>query len=112
MTPTITAVDTVKYSGRRASRLFRYVFSLWHFSGDPEQVTTNFLDEFEETVNAMPVASDREEGYTVINVHPWSIQVKDIDYVVSKLGEESAIIILPFRRTEPKVLPKFATNTA
>ena len=30
--------------------------------------------------------SDKEEGYTVVNVHPWTITMESLDYVVSKLG--------------------------
>ena len=51
-----------------------------------ECVTEEWLDGIIADINAMPVAPDKEEGYTVVNVHPWTITMESLDYVVSKLG--------------------------
>lgn len=66
--------------------------SLWHPSDKPGNVTKEWLDEFIEKVNAFPVSPDSEDGYTVINVHPWTITIEDLDYVVSKLDKKFELV--------------------
>ena len=61
-------------------------FTMWHPSCKEECVTREWLDGIIADINAMPVAPDKEEGYTVVNVHPWTITMESLDYVVSKLG--------------------------
>ena len=61
-------------------------FTMWHPSCKEECVTKEWLDGIIADINAMPVAPDKEEGYTVVNVHPWTITMESLDYVVSKLG--------------------------
>lgn len=67
-------------------------YSLWHPSDKPGYVTKEFLDAFIEKLNARKVAPDREEGYTVVNVHPWTISISDLDYVVSGLAEHIELV--------------------
>lgn len=67
-------------------------FSMWHPSCRREQVTKEWLDGFAGSINAMPVAPDREEGYTVLNVHPWTIDMDALDYVVSQFGENVELV--------------------
>lgn len=67
-------------------------FTMWHPSCDAKRVTKEWLDEIADCVNAMPVAPDREEGYTVLNVHPWTINMDNLDYVVSKFGENVELV--------------------
>lgn len=43
-------------------------------------------------INAMPVAPDKEEGYTVPNVHPWTISMESLDYVVGKLAPHIELV--------------------
>lgn len=67
-------------------------FSLWHPSCKMEEVTREWLDGYVRQINAMPSAPDREEGYTVLNVHPWSIDMESLDYVVSRFGENVELV--------------------
>ena len=66
--------------------------SLWHPSDQPGNVTREWLDEFIDKLNALPVAPDSEDGYTVLNVHPWTITIDDLDYVVSKLDSKFELV--------------------
>lgn len=59
--------------------------SLWHPSNRPENVTREWLDTYVERLNAMPVSPNRIDGYTVLNVHPWTVSIADLDYLVSRL---------------------------
>lgn len=68
-------------------------FSLWHPSGDASQVTTEWLDEQAEVVNSYPADINSINGYSVINVHPWTVGPDDLAYFVSKLDED--VVVLP-----------------
>ncbi len=67
-------------------------FTMWHPGGEREYVTKEWLDGIVDCVNAMPVSPGTEEGYTVLNVHPWTMSVQDIDYVVSKFGKHIEVV--------------------
>ena len=67
-------------------------YSLWHPSDKPGRATKEFLDAFIDKINARQVAPDSEEGYTVINVHPWTIDMGALDYVVAGLGEHIELV--------------------
>lgn len=66
--------------------------SFWHKSEDAKNVTKAWIDEFSEIINALPVSPDTDDGYTVINVHPWTISVDNIDYLVSKLSPHIELV--------------------
>ena len=40
----------------------------------------------------MPVAPDREEGYTVLNVHPWTVSMESLDYVVKGFSDNVELV--------------------
>ncbi len=63
-------------------------YSLWHPSDKPGQVTKEFLDNFIEQINALEVNPASAEGYTVINIHPWTINIEDLDYVIKGLDDK------------------------
>lgn len=67
-------------------------FTMWHPSNEKSCVTKEWLDDIAESVNAMPVAPHCEEGYTVLNVHPWSMTMESVDYVVSKFDEHIELV--------------------
>lgn len=67
-------------------------FSLWHPSGDGKNVTKEWLDEYVQALNEMPVSPNTEKGYTVLNVHPWTITMKDVDYIVSRLSSDIELV--------------------
>ena len=33
-----------------------------------------------------------QDGYTVLNVHPWSISISDLDYVISHLNDDIELV--------------------
>ncbi|MGN1067103.1 MAG: hypothetical protein ACI4QH_04780 [Candidatus Fimimonas sp.] len=67
-------------------------FTMWHPSGKMQNVTTQWLDEFADAINGMPVCPFDESGYTVLNVHPWTINMDSLDYVVSKLSSNVELV--------------------
>lgn len=68
-------------------------FSLWHPSGDPAQVTNEWLREQAEIVNSCPADIHSVNGYSVINVHPWTVGPDDLAYFVSRLDD--GVEVLP-----------------
>lgn len=66
--------------------------SLWHPSGDPSQVTKEWLKEQADIVNNSDADINSINGYSVINVHPWTVGPDDLAYFVSCLGENVEVI--------------------
>ena len=67
-------------------------FSLWHDSGDAAQVTNEWLAEQAAAINAKPADITSINGYTVINVHPWTVGPDDLAYFVSQLGDNVEVL--------------------
>lgn len=68
-------------------------FTMWYPTCNMEDVTKEWLDDLASQVNAMPVAPDREEGYSVVNVHPWTMTQESVDYFVSKLDADKIELV-------------------
>ena len=68
-------------------------FSLWHPSGDAAQVNNEWLKEQAEIVNSYSADIDSINGYSVINVHPWTVGPDDLAYFVSQLDD--GVEVLP-----------------
>lgn len=66
--------------------------SLWHPSGDASQVTDEWLREQAETVNSFAADINSISGYSVINVHPWTVSVDNLKYFVDCLDEDVVLI--------------------
>ena len=66
--------------------------SFWHPSNDPAQVTREWIDSIAEEINNKPADPFSEAGYTVLNVHPWTTNMADLDYLVSRLSEKVCIV--------------------
>ncbi len=66
--------------------------SLWHPSGSYEEVTKEWIKEQAETVNNYPADINSINGYSVINVHVWSITAENLAYFISCLDEDVEII--------------------
>lgn len=60
-------------------------FSLWHPSGNADEVTNEWLAEQAAIINAKPADIKTINGYTVINVHPWTVGPDDLAYFVGQL---------------------------
>lgn len=67
-------------------------FTMWHPSGNPDCVTREWLDGIAAQVNTCPVAPDSIDGYTVVNVHPWTVDMDDLDYFVSQLANHVELV--------------------
>ena len=67
-------------------------FSLWHPSGDANAVTNEWLAEQAEIINAKPADISTINGYTVINVHPWTVGPDDLAYFISKLDDGVEVV--------------------
>ena len=66
--------------------------SLWHPSNRPGNITREWLDAYIDTINSYPVSPNTIDGYSILNVHPWTVTVEDIDYLVSRLDEHIEIV--------------------
>lgn len=67
-------------------------FSLWYPSGNAEDVTEDWLREQAEIINSKPADINTINGYTVINVHPWTVGPDDLKVFVDSLGENVEVI--------------------
>lgn len=68
-------------------------FSLWHPSGDAAQVNNEWLKGQAEIVNAYSADINSVNGYSIINVHPWTVGPDDLAYFVSQLDD--GVVVLP-----------------
>ncbi len=67
-------------------------FSLWHPDGEGTEITHEWLDEQAAIVNSYEADIDSINGYSVINIHPWTISVEDLSYFVSQLDEDVELV--------------------
>lgn len=67
-------------------------YSYWHHSGDPRMITREWMDAFADKVNALTASPDSADGYSVINIHPWSVPVAAVDYLVSRLNDHIELV--------------------
>lgn len=67
-------------------------FSLWHPSCEMSEVTDQWLEEQAAAVNSFKADIHSINGYSVINIHPWSISIKSLDYFVSLLDEHIELV--------------------
>lgn len=80
--------------------------SLWHPSNRQGNITRDWLDAYAKKINAMPVSPNSIDGYTVLNVHPWSVSMDDVDYLVSQLEEHIEVVyIKDFLRSITENIP-------
>lgn len=66
--------------------------SLWYPSSNADDVTNEWLAEQAAIINAKPADITSINGYTVINVHPWTVGPDDLAYFVSQLGDNVEVI--------------------
>lgn len=67
-------------------------YSLWHPSGNAEEVTNEWLAEQAAIINEKPADIATINGYTVINVHPWTVGPDDLAYFVSQLDDGVEVV--------------------
>lgn len=67
-------------------------YSLWCPFAKVGFTPKSFLDEYVEKLNSLKPNINSEEGYTVLNFHPWSISIDDLEYVLSKLNSDIELV--------------------
>ena len=67
-------------------------FSLWYPSGNADEVTNEWLKEQADIINSKKADLTSINGYTVINIHPWTIGPDDVQYFISQLDENIEVI--------------------
>lgn len=67
-------------------------FSLWYPSGNADEVTNEWLAEQAAIINEKSADIKTINGYTVINVHPWTVGPDDLAYFVSQLDDGVEVI--------------------
>lgn len=95
----ILQLDPDNYSGGKGRVMFSddkpFVcvgFSLWYPSGNAEDVTEDWLKEQAEIINAKSADINSINGYTVINVHPWTVGPDDLRIFINNLDENIEVI--------------------
>ena len=95
----ILQLDPDNYSGGKGRVIFSddkpFVcvgFSLWYPSGNAEDVTEDWLKEQAEIINSKSADINSINGYTVINVHPWTVGPDDLRIFINNLDENIEVI--------------------
>lgn len=95
----ILQIDPERYAGGEGKVFFTndkpFVsvrLSLWHPSGNANEVTQEWLKEQADIVNNYPADISSINGYSVINVHPWTVGPDDLKYFVSQLDSDVVVI--------------------
>jgi hypothetical protein len=55
-------------------------------------MTKEWLDEQAATVNGYPADINSINGYSVINIHPWTVSIENLSYFVSQLDDGVEVI--------------------
>ena len=97
----VLSLDPDRYAGGKGKVYFAYDkpfvsnrFSLWHPDGEGTTITKEWLDEQAAIVNSYPADINTINGYSVINIHPWTISVDNLAYFVSQLDEDVQLVTL------------------
>ncbi len=53
--------------------------SLWYPSNEMSSVTKEWVEEQADIVNSYPADINSINGYSIVNVHPWSMSIKNLD---------------------------------
>lgn len=93
------SLDPTRYAGGEGKIWFvndkpfiSYRLSLWHPDGENAVVTHEWLDEQAAVVNSYPADIHSINGYSVINIHPWSVSIDDLAYFVSQLDDDVVLV--------------------
>lgn len=97
----VLSLDPERYEGGKGKVYFAngkpFVsnrLSLWHPDGEGADVTEEWLKEQADIVNSYPADINSINGYSVINIHPWTISVENLAYFVSQLDEDVELVTL------------------
>ena len=97
----VLSLDPERYEGGKGKVYFAndkpFVsnrLSLWHPDGEGATVTKEWLKEQADIVNSYPADLETINGYSVINIHPWTISIENLAYFVSQLDEDVQLVTL------------------
>lgn len=97
----VLSLDPERYEGGKGKVYFAndkpFVsnrLSLWHPDGEGANVTEEWLKEQADIVNSYPADIETINGYSVINIHPWTISIENLAYFVSQLDEDVELVTL------------------
>lgn len=97
-------VDPNKYAGakgkiyyptdrRQHNKPFASVrVSFWSNDGTKNSVTKEWIESMADQINNFETNIYSKNGYTVLNVHPWSTTIEHLDYLVNKLDSHIEIV--------------------
>ncbi len=95
----ILEIDPDRYSSGKGKMFFSnekpFVsvrYSLWPKDSDANNITKKWLDSYVKKINSMPVCPTKTKGYTVVNIHPWTMTMDDVDYVVKNLSDKIELV--------------------
>ncbi len=95
----VLSLDPTRYEGGKGKIWFSddkpfisYRLSLWHPDGEGAAVTNEWLEEQAEKINALPADINSINGYSVINIHPWTVSIENLDYFVSCLDDDVVLV--------------------
>jgi len=61
--------------------------SFWYGSDEGGSAPNEWIEQIAAEINALPASIHTEKGYTYLNVHPWSTNMDNLNYLVSLLGD-------------------------
>lgn len=96
----IYEMDPTKYEGGKGEIFFSdnnkpfasVRVSFWSEDGTNASVSDTWIRNIANKINSFIIDKTSKEGYTVLNVHPWSTTQKDLDKLVSMLSKHIQII--------------------
>ncbi len=97
----VVSLDPDRYEGGKGriwyvngKPFITYRLSLWHPDGEGANVTKEWLDEQAAIVNSYPADMNSINGYSVINIHPWTVSIENLAYFVSRLDDDVVLVNL------------------
>lgn len=95
----VLSLDPDRYMGGNGRIYFvndkpfiSYRLSLWHPAGEGAEVTDEWLSEQADIVNSYPADISSINGYSVINIHPWTVSIENLAYFVSLLDDSIVLV--------------------
>ncbi|MEI6580106.1 MAG: GxGYxYP domain-containing protein, partial [Eubacteriales bacterium] len=66
--------------------------SFWCDSNENGNAPKAWIEDFAGKVNSLPANIHNQEGYTYLNVHPWSTNMENVNYLVSLLDDDVVLV--------------------
>jgi hypothetical protein len=69
--------------------------SFWHPSNNPSGVSDAWIDGYANAVDSYSTDPAAQDGYTILNFHPWTVNIANLERLVSKLDSHVQIVSAP-----------------